>query len=91
MIPFRYLTICAALTAFTLATPAYSDNAPTVDAPAGVVKGQSDGSQNIFKGIPYATPPVGALRWKAPVPLPRWRDVKNATAARTSGKTRTTG
>jgi len=53
---------------------------PVVDAPAGKVQGKSEGDLNIFKGIPYAVPPVGQLRWKAPQPLPRWDGVKHATA-----------
>jgi para-nitrobenzyl esterase len=80
MIPVRHLTICAALAAIVLAAPAYAEKAATVNAPAGVIKGQSEGAQNVFKDIPYAMPPVGALRWKAPVPMPRWKGVKNATA-----------
>jgi para-nitrobenzyl esterase len=33
----------------------------------------------VFKGIPYALPPVGERRWKPPVELPRWDGVKKAT------------
>ncbi len=32
-----------------------------------------------FKGIPYAAPPVGALRWKSPQPVQPWPDVRDAT------------
>src|SRR5690349_8224663 len=33
-----------------------------------------------FKGIPFAAPPVGALRWKAPVRAAKWEGVKDASA-----------
>ncbi len=32
-----------------------------------------------FKGVPYAAPPVGALRWKAPQSVARWQGVRDAT------------
>lgn len=35
----------------------------------------------IFKGVPYAAPPVGDLRWKDPQPLKPWDGVKQATEA----------
>jgi para-nitrobenzyl esterase len=33
----------------------------------------------IFKGIPYAAPPQGALRWRDPMPVKAWAGVRNAT------------
>src|SRR3984957_3345731 len=52
---------------------------PQVDAPAGKLQGLNEEGLNVFKGIAYAQPPVGQLRWHAPVPLPRWEGVKSAT------------
>jgi para-nitrobenzyl esterase len=36
----------------------------------------SDGTVKIFKGIPYAAPPLGELRWKAPMPVPHWEGIR---------------
>jgi para-nitrobenzyl esterase len=46
----------------------------------GLVEGtdSADGKVKIFKGIPYAAPPVGDLRWKEPQPLTPWDGVKKA-------------
>ena len=55
------------------------DPGQLVDAPAGAVRGTTDGAVRIFKGIPYAQPPVGPLRWKPPLPLARWKGVHDAT------------
>jgi para-nitrobenzyl esterase len=54
--------------------------APVVEAPAGAVRGQSEGNLRVFRGIPYALPPVGARRWRPPSPMPSWRGVREANA-----------
>src|SRR4029077_11927305 len=41
----------------------------------GVVEGEEAGGLAIFRGIPYAAPPVGALRWLAPQPPEPWSGV----------------
>jgi para-nitrobenzyl esterase len=45
----------------------------------GLVKGKRAGTAFEFLGIPFATPPVGALRLMPPVPPACWTDVKDAT------------
>ncbi len=47
----------------------------------GVLEGvvSADGKVRTFKGIPYAAPPVGDLRWKAPQPVIPWNGVRNAS------------
>ena len=67
-------------TAAMLATPVAAQNAPTVDAPAGAVRGSMQGNVAVFKGLPYAQPPVGGRRWQPPVPLARWKGVREASA-----------
>ncbi len=44
----------------------------------GIVEGEFDIKTNIqsFKGIPFAQPPVGNLRWKAPQPVMNWTGIK---------------
>lgn len=51
-----------------------------VDLPAGLIQGQVQGDVASFLGIPYAQPPVGALRWQAPQPLARWSGLRQAQA-----------
>jgi para-nitrobenzyl esterase len=54
------------------------DKAPLVNAPAGSVKGLTEGVATVFRSIPYALPPVGARRWRPPAPMPRWKGVRAA-------------
>jgi para-nitrobenzyl esterase len=44
----------------------------------GIIEGYQDVGQQLklFLGVPFAKPPVGALRWKAPQPLENWKGVK---------------
>ena len=54
--------------------------APIVDAPAGAARGVAEGGLEVFKGLPYAAPPVGPARWTPPRTLPRWSGVRDASA-----------
>lgn len=63
-----------------LALPAgAADAPPMVVAPAGKLQGVDAGNVKVFKGIPYAQAPVGALRWKPPLPAPKWKGSREAT------------
>jgi para-nitrobenzyl esterase len=52
-----------------------------VHTESGLVEGttSADGKVAIFKGIPFAAPPVGELRWKEPQPVTPWKSVRKAT------------
>jgi para-nitrobenzyl esterase len=56
---------------------------PVVGTADGAVRGLavpiSGGTVNEFLGIPYAAPPVGALRWQPPQAAASWSGVRDAT------------
>jgi para-nitrobenzyl esterase len=58
-----------------------SEPSPTVTVATGKLRGSRtpDGGA-VFKGIPFAQPPVGRLRWRAPLAAKRWSGVRDATA-----------
>lgn len=47
---------------------------------SGTVRGAASGPVVCFRGIPYAAPPFGDLRFAAPAPAPAWEGVKDCTA-----------
>jgi para-nitrobenzyl esterase len=71
---------CAA--ALGCALPALASNPLVVKTDRGKVQGKmsTDGKTRAFLGIPYAAPPVGPLRWKAPQPAAKWHGVQAATS-----------
>jgi para-nitrobenzyl esterase len=45
----------------------------------GLLQGMYEDGLTVYKGVPFATPPVGELRWCAPKPPQKWDGVKQAT------------
>ena len=58
--------------------------APVASTTGGQLTGKSATVEGValdeFLGIPFAAPPVGALRWKPPQPAPAWQGVRQAQA-----------
>ncbi|MEV8311147.1 carboxylesterase family protein [Streptomyces flavidovirens] len=50
-----------------------------VDLHAGQLKGAVEAGVTVFRGVPYAAPPVGSLRWRPAQPHPGWSGVRDAT------------
>lgn len=53
---------------------------PVVKTNTGKVEGVAKDGVEVFKGIPFAAPPTGDLRWRAPQPVKTWTGVRPATA-----------
>lgn len=73
MLVMQMLGVCAA---------AYADNEAmvVVETQFGAIKGVKVADDLIiYKGVPYAAPPVGDLRWRAPVDPEPWEGVKECT------------
>lgn len=77
MFAMRVVVVCGALLA--AASSAFAD---PVNVEGGAIRGtkSSDDAVRIYKGIPFAAPPVGDLRWRAPRAVQPWHDVKQTTA-----------
>jgi para-nitrobenzyl esterase len=72
--------VLLACTAALIAAPAGASNPVAVTG--GLVEGGFSGDDQtvrVYKGIPYAAPPVGDLRWKPPQPVLPWNGVRTST------------
>src|SRR5215467_3756994 len=69
-----FVFACAPLASAAVTEPVKTD--------AGLVSGTAGNNPDVrvFKGIPFAAPPVGPLRWKAPQPPAKWDGVKETMA-----------
>ncbi len=74
------LALAACSFAFIAQTSFAQDQAgPVAPTQSGQVRGFSNGGVEGFLGIPYAAPPVGEQRWRAPQPVQSWNDVRDAS------------
>ena len=63
-----------------LAAAGCSKNRPgQVKVKNGWIQGTVEGEMMVFKGIPFAAPPVGELRWREPQPAGKWKGIKQTT------------
>lgn len=70
---------CVGLTTVAPAQPTKTDAPPRVQLANGTLEGVMEtGGLRSFKGIPFAQPPVGDLRWREPMPPKNWTDVRKA-------------
>jgi para-nitrobenzyl esterase len=80
LIPARAGIVLALLAAAS--APAFAQDGVTAVMSGGAVKSANVGADGIaaFEGIPYAAPPVGDLRWRAPGPPEPWHGTRDASS-----------
>lgn len=77
----RSVTMAAAAAALmvSMGGVGHADGAGlVVTVESGRLSGEASDGVAIFRGVPYAAPPVGALRWRPPAPPKAWSDVRDA-------------
>jgi para-nitrobenzyl esterase len=62
------------------AAPSPTSAAPVIKVAQGEVQGVAADGVTVFKGLPFAAPPVGDLRWRAPQPPTKWPGVRQGNA-----------
>ena len=74
-----WCSLAALAVAMGVGTVALSQTPPHVRVDTGDLQGEVADGVDAFKGIPFAAPPVGDLRWRPPQPAAPWTGVRQAT------------
>ena len=73
VLPFLSLISISTLSQAQLADPLAIEN--------GLLSGDTSAADmQVYRGIPYAAPPVGANRWRAPAAVPNWAGIRDASS-----------
>src|SRR5277367_283268 len=75
----RYALLVLGLTLPMEASATTPERPPITGTTSGLVSGASDRDAAVFRGIPYAAPPVGDLRWRPPQKPAKWSGARDAT------------
>jgi len=77
----RKLILRAVLPLVILATSAMAlAQIPKTQTESGTISGVSENGLSVYKGVPFAAPPVGDLRWRPPSPVASWTGTRKADA-----------
>ena len=74
----KAVAVAALVAVFSVAAGA-QPAAPTITIDSGKLAGNQRDGMMSFLGIPYAAPPTGDLRWRAPQPVKTWQGTRQAT------------
>jgi para-nitrobenzyl esterase len=74
----KNITFYIVLFVFFITGLCFSQQSAPVKISDGVLQGISENGLTVYKGIPFAAPPVGKLRWRAPQPVTKWEGVLQA-------------
>jgi len=74
----KVLKLAVLTAALAFASTLVAQAPPPVRTQAGLVQGTSENGLTVYLGIPFAAPPVGDLRWRAPQPPLPWTETRTA-------------
>jgi para-nitrobenzyl esterase len=71
--------LLAGAAAFAQSAPSPATSGPIIKVKQGQVQGVVTDGVDVYKGLPFAAPPIGDLRWRAPKAASKWSGVRAAT------------
>lgn len=74
----RHFALSLCLLAAAVGTPVFAAEPPTGTTAGGRVAGSWQDGLRVFRGIPYAAPPIGERRWRPPAPPVTWTGLRDA-------------
>jgi len=75
----KKITVLIAVFAWFVAGQSFAQQSSPVEVQEGLVQGTVEDGLTVYRGIPFAAPPIGDLRWKAPQPAEKWEGIKQTT------------
>ncbi len=76
---FLLITLVLSSTIAVSCAPAAVPLTDPIKIDTGLISGTTAGNIHVYKGVPFAAPPVGDLRWKPPQPAASWQGVRACT------------
>jgi para-nitrobenzyl esterase len=70
--------LCPAIVALCFCLSLEAAAPAPVKVEGGLVEGVVEDDLTVYRGVPFAAPPLGDLRWRAPQPVPQWKGVRKA-------------
>src|ERR1700693_2934280 len=78
MKPIAYIFCLSLISMFSFGQLSTDQGLLTVKTDNGILQGTQLSGISMFKGVPYAEPPIGDLRWKEPKPVKSWEGTRKA-------------
>ena len=73
-----FITLAMACCALAMPVVHAAGDGPRAATASGALQGVRSDGLDVFRGIPFAAPPVGSLRWRVPQPVQLWSGVRSA-------------
>jgi para-nitrobenzyl esterase len=75
----KNISILIVMSVMLFSQQAFAQQPAPVTVESGILQGTFEDGLSVYRGVPFAAPPVGDLRWRAPQPVAKWKGIFQAT------------